>query len=101
MESTDYADYTDKSIKTERPDIISKSLAGDKRLLSCLWTLSYLCNLRNLWILFQIFDWHRLDCLSQLKSKNSRVKIQFAIQRSFDIFGATKAVLLAFKRQIS
>ena len=52
-------------------------------------------------MLREILDRYRLDRVGEVKSKNARIKESFAIQRAFDIFGATKSMLLAFKRDVS
>ena len=51
--------------------------------------------------LLQILNLHRLHLISQLKTKNSGIKIQLAIQRPLDILRSPKAVLFALKWYIS
>src|SRR5215213_6521731 len=48
----------------------------------------------------QILDRHRLNRISRLEAEYARVEVEFGVERTLDILGLAKAVLLAFKRQI-
>src|SRR6266550_3857129 len=49
----------------------------------------------------QIFDPYRLYLLSEFKAEDFRVKVEFRFEHAPDVFRFAKAVLFAFKREIS
>src|SRR5215813_2217454 len=48
----------------------------------------------------EVLDGDRLNLIGKFKSKHARIEVQLAVERTLDVLGFAKAVLLAFKSDV-